>query len=401
MGYYHDFGLLAVARDAHLSGKTALADPERYPVRYSADARASDGFEFDESDAMLSFEKPHIQLMFGKGANKWDWGQSGSLGLSGHPGTYTQLRYRFTFQPLEVTGVHARLRHYPPFLTESDTLANGGIRRTFAEKWIVGHHYQVNMFPWFQLGLWDLLIYGDRGLEFDYLPPLSFLWSTEHYAHDQDNVMMGVDGRFTPGMRAEIYFQWYLDELQFSQLGSDWWGNKHGYMIGVRQIDPFGLKNASMAIEYQRLRPYVYTHNIPYNNATHYGLTLGSDLPPNSDMIYFMVRQMVRWNLEAWMEVRQIRHGSNPADGRNVGGDFTRSHWDDVDSEKAQFLDGDLHSIQQWTFGASWQLTYQLFLDGSFQIEHDLVEFDAGGSSTDQITTTLVTLRWHPARWRP
>ncbi|MCB2199830.1 capsule assembly Wzi family protein [bacterium] len=400
MGYYNDFGLLAVARDEYFSGKTSLADQAQYPVRFAADEREENSFTFDQSDAMFSYENDHVQLTFGKGNNKWDWGQSGSLGLSGNSNTYTQLRYRLTFQPFEVTGIHARLRHYPLYIMGTDTLATGTVQRDYAEKWMVGHHYQVNLFPWFQLGLWDLLIYGGRGLEFDYIAPLSFLWSTEHYAHDQDNVMLGVDGRITPGKRSEIYFQWFLDELQFGELGSDWWGNKHGYLIGARQIDPLGMKNASMAIEYQRLRPYIYTHSIPYNNATHYGLNLGSSLPPNSELYYFSLRQMARWNLETWIELSYIRHGATPLNGRNVGGDVNRPHWDDHDPEKATFLDGNLHSIRQMTVGASWQITYQLYLDGSFQVSMDDVE-DANGATGNTVTRTgMVTLRWHPAIWR-
>lgn len=400
MGYYKDFGLLAVARDEYFSGKAELADHTRYPVRFAADEREEESFTFDQSDAMFSYEKGHVQLTFGKGNNKWDWGQAGSLGLSGNSSSYTQLRYRLTFQPFEVTGVHARLRHYPLYLTDSDTLATGAVRRVYAEKWMVGHHYQANLFPWFQLGLWDLLVYGGRGLEFDYIPPLSFLWSSEHYAHDQDNVMLGVDGRITPGFRSELYFQWFLDELQFSQLGSDWWGNKHGYMIGARQIDPFGMQNASMAIEYHRLRPYIYTHSIPYNNATHYGLNLGSSLPPNSELYYFSLRQMARWNLETWVELSYIRHGATPSNGRNVGGDVNRAHWDDVDSEQAAFLDGDLHSIRQMTVGASWQITYQFYLDGSFQVAMDDIKTASGHTGSAVTRTGLLTLRWHPSIWR-
>jgi len=399
MGYYGDFGLLAIARDTHFTGKTALADPRRYPVRYFADARDPNGFEFDESEAAISYDIPHIRVTFGRGQNKWDWGEAGSLGLSDQATSYTQLRYRLTFQPLEVTGIHARLRQLPPYITGRDTLDNGDVREHYAEKWMVGHHYQVNLFPWFQLGLWDLLVYGNRGLEFDYIPPMSFLWSMEHYAHDQDNVMLGLDGRFLPGWRSEIYFQWFLDELQFSKLGSDWWGNKHGIQLGVRQVDALTIPNSSLAIEYYRIRPYVYSHFVPYNNATHYGQSLGFGLPPNSDMLFASWQQQLKRSLALWIEGRFIRQGSTPASGRNVGAEIERIRALD-DPEQAKFLDGDLHSIRDVRLGATLEIGYQLFLKGSIRLEWNQVEPEVGPVHTLQSIALFASLSWHPARWR-
>lgn len=399
MGYYKNFGLLAAARDAHLSGNTTLADPQRYPIRYSKDLRNTDGFDFDEADALISYEVPHVQVTFGKTSNQWDWGQSGQFGLSDNPTTYTQLRYRLTFEPLEVTGVHARLRQQPPYIASVDSLPDGQVRYNYAEKWMAGHHYQINMFPWMQIGLWDLLIYGNRGLEFDYLPPMAFLWSMEHYAHDQDNVLLGIDWRITPGWRTEVYGQLLMDELQFSKLGSDWWGNKHGMLLGLRQVDALGVPNSSAAVEYVYIRPFVYTHSAPYNLPQHYGVNLGYPLPPNSDVLFGTWRQTFTRGLDVWVTGRRWRHGTNPASGRDVGGDIETLRYPD-EEHTAKFLDGDLHTTTEGRIGVEWEVSYQVFLSGEVIATHEKVEPEVGGTTTRDRLAILATLRWHPYRWR-
>lgn len=396
-GYFKNFGLHAAARDAYLNGDTELADPLRYPVRFNAEGQErGEEFEFDESDALLSYEIPYAYLLFGKTYNRWGRGMSGSLSLSDYSSTYSQLRYRFHFGPLEVTGLHGKLQPYP---IKADTLEDNSIKRYFPEKWIAGHRYQVDVSPRIQLGLYDMIVYGNRPVDWDYVTPLTFLWSAEHYNHDRDNVQMGIDFRLLLGKRISLYGQWHLDELQFSNQFTDWFGNKHGYMLGLRQADPFGVTNADAAVEMLIMRPYMYTHQKSWNTFQHYGKHLGYQEQPNTLVLFGTWHQTLRRNLESWVDLRHVKHGMNTAT-KNVGGDSMRPHDHMNDSEDAPFLDGDLENTNEITVGVSWEISYQLFLDGHATLSQITLEPETGTSSDRLDKTFCVSLRWHPYRWR-
>jgi len=401
-GYYYNFGLHATSRDAHLSGETSLVDSIAYPLRYESEdeERIQQGFDFDESDALITYEIPHFYLMFGKTGNVWGRALSGNLALSDNPTTYTQLRMKFDFGPMEVTLFHGKLIQDPPIYTAIQNPVDSlSIIENYEQKWIAGHRYQITATDWFQLGLYDVIVYGNRGIEFDYLPPLTFLWSAEHYNRDQDNMMMGLDFRFLLGKRITAHANWFLDELRFSEQGSDWYGNKHGYQAGIRQVDFLGIPDSDVSFEYTRLRPYAYSHTNPNNVGQHYGSNLGFYMQPNSDLLYFGWQQDLSAQLHSSVEFRRMRHGANPASGRNVGGDSRRGYvWGD--SQTAPFLDGDLETLNEITIGVEYELSYQVLLQGFATLGWQTTEYDAGGKSEKETQRFGFALKWYPYRWR-
>src|SRR5690606_3656899 len=60
-----------------------------------------------------------------------------------------------------------------------------------------------------------------------------------------------------------VYGQFIIDEFSslnvFSGNGS--FANKTGYQVGLKYYDAFGLKNLLLQGEYNRVRPYTYSHN--------------------------------------------------------------------------------------------------------------------------------------------
>jgi Capsule assembly protein Wzi len=399
-GYFYKFGFHSITRDYHISGDLNLVDTTQYPKRYSDDLRDGTSFGFDETDAKLSFEVPHVYVMFGKASNRWSRGASGTFSMSGNASPYTQIRLRLDMGPTEVTFLQGKLIQEPAIRSVSMLPDSTVYSRDYAEKWIAAHRYQVNVGKRLQVSIYDLLVYGNRGLDMDYLPPLTFLWSAEHYNRDQDNILMGLDFRLLLGKRISLYGDWFLDELQFGQLTTDWFGNKQGYMLGARQVDFAGISNSDVSLEYVKLRPYVYTHVMQLNNYSHYGANLGYPMQPNSDRIFFSWQQQIRQNLNGRIELSHQRHGANPASGKNVGGDIRRGHVTGVDSETAVFLDGDLETLDQITFGIEYEISYQLFLTADMTLGWYSMEPDDGGNIENTQNSMTVSLSWFPSRWR-
>jgi hypothetical protein len=397
-GRYGDAALLMHVRDAHLSGDIEFADPIRYPIRFNADSRNSDSFDFDETDAMISWERKHIYAVFGKTTNLWAPGATGSFSLSDNPSPYTQARLKLTFEPLEVTWIQAKLIQEPP-ITWPLTAGTDTVGTQYAEKWFAAHRYDFRVFRNLQVGVWDMVVYGYRGIDWDYLPPTTFLWSAEHYNHDRDNVLMGLDFRLIPARGYEIMFSWLLDELQFSKLGSDWFGNKHGYQLGVHAVDPLGIDNGDLNLEWAMLRPYVYTHTRAVNVPQHYGANLGFPLQPNSAEFLARWRQTLSPILNVWTQGTLVLHGANPPD-RNVGGSVLQPYDFDVDNEQVSFLEGDLERTWMGTVGIEYELDLRLFLSTSFSLGRYHFEPIDGDSISRSISRFDVSLTWFPYRWR-
>jgi hypothetical protein len=399
-GRHGPFQLLMNVRDAHLSGDMDLADPQRYPIRFNSDDREGEGFGFDETDALVSYEAPHIYAVFGKTSNVWAPGATGTPSLSSNSLPYAQARLRLSYGPLEITWVQGKLTPNPPIIYQT-VVDSQIVREEYAEKWIAGHRYEFRVIPNLQIGIYDMVVYGNRGIDWDYLPPTTFLWSAEHYNHDRDNVMMGLDFRYTPGARIEIIANWFLDELMFSRAGSDWFGNKHGYQLGVHAVDPVGLPNTDLELEGMLLRPYVYTHTDPINVAQHYGSNIGSPLQPNSVQYLLRVRHRPLHSILLWGQATVTVHGNN-TETLNVGGDvhvpFTDGGSED---ETAGFLDGDLERNVSGTLGIDWEIDPRLYLRLSGSVTRAEWMPVNGTSSERTITRVDLSLTWNPHRWQP
>lgn len=393
------FGLSMAVRDAHLSGDVDLADPHRYPVRFQNEDRSGQGFDFDETDAHVSYEIPHVYAVFGKTTNLWASGATGSLSLSNNSSPYTQLRLKLTYEPFEMTWVQGSLIQDPPitYTVGTDSVHS---EELYSEKWIAAHRYEFRVFKKLQIGVYDMVIYGNRGIDWNYLPPTTFLWSAEHYNHDRDNVLMGLDFRLTPGAGLEITANWLLDELKFSDLGSDWYGNKHGYQLGIHAVDPLGWDDSDLDAEVTLLRPYVYTHKYAINVVQHYGSNLGSPLQPNSVQYLLRLRKRPVRQLLLWGQATVTLHGANH-DGVNVGGDVLEAFDGETDSETTGLLDGDLERTVSGTLGFEWELDPRLFLRVSAEIgKYELMPVK-GEDSSENLRRVDLSLLWHPGRWRP
>ena len=62
-----------------------------------------------------------------------------------------------------------------------------------------------------------------------------------------------------------------LDEFSLSDVkgGERSWKNKYGYQLGVKYFNAFNVNNLMLQFEYNRARPYTYSHNTIVLNYGH------------------------------------------------------------------------------------------------------------------------------------
>lgn len=341
---------------------TSTTTPGRGYVSFKGDHA-----EFDETSAELTYTNGPVTLLYGRGKNQWGRGKRGTLGMSGYAAPYDMLRLETEFWRLRYVFAAAEIEQYPPvaqfyynppagIFADSVTVA----------KRFAAHRLEFDLTDRLNLGFYETVIYGGRW-DLSYLNPLMFLRGAEHTNGDHDNAAMGMDFRLFVHRSHSIYGELFIDDITTTKLGTDWYGNKLGWQFGTFLVEPLGLHDMDIRVEYTRIQPWTYSHRYSINVYDHYGSTLGYPAGPNSDEIFTELRKRFSRKFNVSVYGLRGRHGANPPGG-NVGGDI-KLGFRDGDSTHAKFLGGILEKRTAVGFDVSWEPLWQLFLKAGYTYE--------------------------------
>ncbi|UTC82178.1 hypothetical protein [Treponema denticola] len=162
----------------------------------------------------------------------------------------------------------------------------------FPQKFTAAHSITYRPLPWISIGLVDIITYGGR---FDpiYLLPLSVFFIGQSIYNFADASMLGLTIGIKPINGLKIDAVLLADDLGFNEIikfkDARW---RMAGQFGVSYAMPKDHWFSFADINYILVTPYCYTsiHNNNrkepnYENYTHNGEPLGSNLPPNSDRI--------------------------------------------------------------------------------------------------------------------
>ena len=185
----------------------------------------------------------------------------------------------------------------------------------------------------------------------------------------------------------EIHASFLLDDLHFTEIFSDSWVNRFGFQFGGAIVDPMGLNNITVACEYTRIEPYVFSHGRSReNDYGSLGRALGPSIGPNADLWMARLDYFPWRKLYLSLVARIGRSGENIVDGggfliKNVGGDILQPHRNS-DPETKVFLDSILVKTQHYNVQASFEMWNQIWCD--LRYEYQLQSTD-GVKATDQL----------------
>jgi hypothetical protein len=148
--------------------------------------------------------------------------------------------------------------------------------------YLVAHRAEVRLGS-FTFGGTEMLTIGSRGPDGIMLIPGIPLKFGEHEGGDLDNTAMGADVEYTIKGHGRVYAEVFLDD--FSGTPLNYWGNKFAWLVGGAWQDPLGWP-AEFHIEYARVDPWVYGHDLYNTQMQSYGALLGSTLPPNAHAVF-------------------------------------------------------------------------------------------------------------------
>jgi len=138
----------------------------------------------------------------------------------------------------------------------------------YAKKWASIQYLSWNTTKWFNISVFESVMWANadsanyRGFDFSYANPVIFLRPIEFSNGSPDNVMMGANFKITIKKKYILYSQAMIDEFNLRELKANtgYWSNKYGYQLGAKTFDLFGIKHIDIQGEYNRVRPFTYSH---------------------------------------------------------------------------------------------------------------------------------------------
>jgi hypothetical protein len=158
---------------------------------------------------------------------------------------------------------------------------------SFRTKYMANHYLSYNVTKRLNIGLFESVIWqndNDRGFDFNYINPIIFYRAIEFSTGSRGgNALIGLTMKYKFTDRINAYGQLIIDEFSTSDVsGSNGsYKNKTGYQLGVKYYDAFGLKNLTVQLEYNRVRPFTYSHNTVVLNYGHNNQSMAHTLGAN------------------------------------------------------------------------------------------------------------------------
>ena len=202
------------------------------------------------------------------------------------------------------------------FLTLTATNDQGGNRTP--GKFIMIHSLNIRPLSWLSFGIVDTIIYGNR-FEPIYMLPLSAFFISQGLYAFPDNSLIGGTFTIKPIRGLRLDGMLYADDLGFNEIvkfkkDAKWrMSGQFGVTYTMPQTHWFSFAD----LNYTFVFPYTYTHfdgsnvGVPnYQNYTHNGVPLGSNLEPNSDRIQLKVKFRPLYGLDLNVSNTFIRHAN-------------------------------------------------------------------------------------------
>lgn len=314
---------------------------------------------FDRSGGDIVYRSPFVDFRFAMQPVTWGLGESGTLILSDNVQQYPYVSISKYWSWGSFTFLHGKL------LADSVGITDEG-QEIHPDKWVASNRFEFSPMTGMAIGLTGIIIYGNRSADWAYLFPINYFRAIEHNLRDRDNALLAIDleSRIFSGVK--LYGTFFIDEFKKDKIGTDWFGNKHGFQAGLHLTDPLGIENLALRGEYLAIMPWVYTHKYDVNRYISDLSSLGYWAGPNSEVIYFHLEKQWHRRLIMGMKWRQWKHGQNYPD-ENIGGDILLGHsklmpGQEEPRETREFLEGILETEKTIKFYTQYELFNDFYL---------------------------------------
>ncbi|OAB80568.1 gliding motility protein RemB [Cochleicola gelatinilyticus] len=253
-------------------------NPGIVPGRGIAKEFKGDDFDYPVATGHISYSPSKwFNVQLGHGKNFIGDGYR-SLLVSDNASPYPFFKLNTTFWKLKYTNTWMSLRDVRPEVTEDGS---------FRTKFIANHYLSYNVTKRLNIGLFESVIWqndNDRGFDFNYINPVIFYRAIEFSTGSRGgNALIGLSAKYKFTDQVNAYGQLIIDEFSSVNVfnGDGSYKNKTGYQIGLKYYDAFKVKGLYLQGEYNRVRPYTYSHNTIVLNYGHNNQSLAHTLGAN------------------------------------------------------------------------------------------------------------------------
>ncbi|MDI1257479.1 MAG: gliding motility protein RemB [Flavobacterium sp.] len=247
-------------------------DPAIIPGIGIAKRFKTDGYDFPSADANITYTpSKSLNLQLGYGRNFIGDGYR-SLLLGDGASPYPYIKINTTFWKIKYTNTYMWLKDVRPGVTED---------RTYATKFMANHYLSWNVNNRLNVGFFESVIWTNsngRGFDMNFVNPIIFYRTVEFASSARSgNAVLGLTSKYKWSNKINFYGQFLLDEFSLGEIKkqNQSWKNKYGYQIGAKYFNAFNIDNLLLQLEYNHVRPYVYSHSDPITNYGHNNQSMG------------------------------------------------------------------------------------------------------------------------------
>jgi hypothetical protein len=261
-----------------ISLKPGGGNPATIPGVGIAKEFDNQAFDFPLAEANLKFTaNKFFDAQIGYGRNFIGDGYRSILQGDG-TSPYPFLKLNTTFWKIKYTNTYMYLRD----VTDLNTVDN-----TYATKYMANHYLSWNISNRFNMGFFESVVWSNtngRGFDANFINPIIFYRAVEFASSPKTgNALLGLTGKFRVNNQITTYGQFLIDEFSVADVskGNSSWKNKFGYQIGAKYFNAFNIANLFLQLEYNIVRPYVYSHSAIITNYAHNNQSMGHNWGAN------------------------------------------------------------------------------------------------------------------------
>lgn len=244
-------------------------------------------YDFPLAEAYITYKPSEIfDFQLGYGRNFIGDGYRSLLQGDG-VSPYPYFKINTTFWKIKYTNTYMWLKDVRPDVT---------VDGSYATKYMASHYLSYNISKRINIGLYENVVWAkseNRGFDASFINPIIFYRAVEFNSSSKSgNAVLAATAKYKLNNQINFYGQFLIDEFSIGDVkaGEKSWANKSGYQIGVKYYDAFKITNLKLQLEYNRIRPYVYSHSDPITNYAHQNLSMGHQWGGNLQELIGIIR---------------------------------------------------------------------------------------------------------------
>jgi len=345
-----------------------------------------EGYAYSNFEGYVSYSpSEHFNFQIGQGKNFFGNGYR-SLLLSDVANNYPFFKINTSVWNIKYTNL---------FTIMYDVQGSGGNNGAFKKKYGSFHYLSWNATRWLNISLFESIVWagadssGVRGYDVNYLNPIIFYRPVEFSLGSSDNAVIGTNISAKVTKSILLYGQVVLDEffLVHVRAGDGWWANKQGFQLGVKAWDLFKVDGLSLLLEYNRVRPFTYSHGLRIQNYSHFNQALAHPLGAN----FYETTSFLRYTKGPYAIEGSFMYavkGFDSSSGASYGGNIFTDYLTPRAKEFDNFIG---QGVNTTIIIGGIRAAYLIYPPTNLKLEMG-VNVRSSTSSVDNVNSTLFTI---------